>query len=212
MVTVNRMKMGWQGNLSAGEPVKLQYRLGIVGNVPTGTVVTNRAHFVWQGGEMEVDPVNVSVFLDADDHMIGPGGGQWQHAYGFTLQAPPNAVSETTRFQFRPLFTQDPPPDIPPGWQFAHRAFELTAFQFGELNQLNQPATISLNYSPQDIAGLSQNRLRLWHRNSTREQWAMLGEPHTFQDGQVSVQTDLLGEFILLGQSNHQLYLPILKK
>lgn len=210
--TYDGQELRWQGNLRVGVPVKLQYRLGIEGTVPTGTIVMNHAHLSWQGGQMELDPVEVTVYLDVDDQMIGPEGGQWQYEYGMSVQAPAHTVTETTRFQFRPLFTQDPPPDLPPGWQFTHRAFELTAFQFGELHRLNQPIMITLRYDTEDIAGLNHYQLRLWYRRSAGDPWAMLGETYTYEYGQVSVQTDMLGEFILIGQSGNQLFLPLLRK
>ncbi len=208
----NGQTLQWQGSLQAGQPLMLQYRLGIPGSVPSGTLVTNRAHLYWQGGEMALDAVDVSVTMDPNDHMLGPGGGEWQYAYGVSIQAPPNAVTQTTRFQFRPLFTQDPPPDVPPGWQFAHRAFELTAFQFGELQRLNRPITITLGYNPPDFAGLNHYNLRLWQRSSPGEPWAMLGEQYAYQYGKVIVETDLLGEFVLIGQSGNMLYLPRLNR
>jgi hypothetical protein len=197
----------WQGRLSAGEPLQLQFRLGIEGNVPPGTEVVNRAQLSWQYGQIELEPAVISTYLDSGDYMIGPGGGQWQHAYGVTLDVPPHAITETTRFQFRPLFTLDPPVDVPPGWQFAHRAFELTAFQFGELHRFNQPVTITVSYNPENVAGLDPYTLRLWSRNSSGELWAMLGEPSRHQNGQVSFQTDHLTEYVLLGQS-YRIFLP----
>jgi hypothetical protein len=210
--TQDGQTLRWQGTLHAGEPVRLQYRLGIPGDVPTGTLVTNRAYVHWQGGDLELAPASVAVVLGADDHMFGPQGGEWQHAYGVTLQVPPNAVTETTRFQFRPMFSQDPPPELPPGWQWAHRAFEITAFQFGELHRFNQPITITVAYTPQDIVGMNQKSLRLWYRNSSGEPWAMLGEPVRNQNGLVSFQTDHLTEFILLGQGEYRLFLPVLRR
>lgn len=201
----------WQGRLRAGELLQLQFRMGIEGNVPPGTPVINRVNLSWQDGQMPLEPAEVSVYLDGGDHIFGPEGGQWQHAYGVTLDIPPHAVTETTRFQFRPLFTLDPPPNVPPGWQFAHRAFELTAFQFGELHRFNQPITITVNYDHQNVAGLDPYTLRLWYRNTTGEPWAMMGEPARHQNGQVSFETNHFTEFVLLGQS-YRLFLPGLHK
>jgi Domain of unknown function DUF11 len=201
----------WQGRLRAGEPLQLQYRLGIEGDVPPGTGVVSRAQVSWTGGQMPLESSEVLTYLDPEDHMFGPGGGQSQYSYGVTLDVPPHAVTETTRFQFRPLFTLDPPPDVPPGWQFAHRAFELTAFQYGELHRFNQPITITVHYDHQNVAGLDPYTLRLWYRNTAGEPWAMLGEPSRYQNGQVSFQTDHFTEFVLLGQS-YRLFLPGLHK
>jgi hypothetical protein len=69
--------------------------------MPPGDHVTNQARIQWSGGEMDLEPVETEIYLTEDDHMFGPGGGEWQHAWGLTLEVPPNAVQEMTRFQFR---------------------------------------------------------------------------------------------------------------
>jgi len=208
--TLDGNQLRWQGQVRAGEPVKLQYRLGIEGDLPPGTVITNRARVMWAGGEMELEPVDVQVYLTDDDHMFGPGGGQWQHAYGVTIDVPPGAVQEMTRFQFRPLFEENPPEDVPPGWKFANRAFEMKAFQFGEIHQFGQPLTITIN-CPDEIPGLQQHTLRLWYRAGPGEPWAMLGDPVKHQNGQISFTTDHFTEFALFGQAGHRVLLPLIK-
>ncbi len=202
----------WQGQVHPGEAVMLQYQLGILGEIPPGSVVTNRAHLNWEGGNMEMQPVEVEIYLTEDDHMFGPGGGQWQHQYGVTLEVPPNAVPATTRFEFKPLFSGEPPEELPPGWMFAHRAFELTAFQFGELHRFNQPITITIGYDEKDVDGLNRNTLRLWYRSGPGEPWAMLGEPVRHQNGQISFTTDHFTQFALMGQGAYTLLLPILMR
>lgn len=209
----NGQTLHWQGQIQAGGQVRLQYQLGIEGDTPPGVLLTNRARLGWDSDEMDLEPVDVETYLTEDDHMFGPGGGQWQHAYGLTLDVPPNGVPETTRFQFRPLFDETPPTNLPTGWAFAHRAFELTAFQFGEIHRFNQPLTITIGYDDQDTPGLDQNTLRLWYRAGPGEPWAMLGEPVQHRIGQdIIFETDHFTEFVLLGEGAYKLHLPIVSK
>lgn len=202
----------WQGQVRAGEPVMLQYRLGILGDVPPGAFVTNRAQLAWKGGDMELEPVDVVTYLTENDHMFGAQGGQWQHQSGVTLDVLENTVNEMTRFEFHELFDGAPPAETPPGWIFAHRAFELTAFQFGELHRFNRPITITIGYDEKDVQGLDRNTLRLWYRTGPGEPWAMLGEPQKHQNGQVSFTTDHFTEFALFAQGAYKIHLPLVTR
>lgn len=205
--TFDGQQLRWQGSVGVNEPVTLRYRLGVEGDLPPGEHVTNRARLQWSGGEMELEPVDVLVSLTDDDHMFGPDGGEWQHAWGLTLNVPPNAVTEMTRFQFRAH--TEAPPDAPPGWVFAHRAFELAAFQFGEIHRFNQQITITLRYNQGDIDGILPNTLRLWYRAGPGEPWAMLGDPLQNRNGQISFSTDHFTEFALFGLADYALRLPM---
>jgi hypothetical protein len=49
--------------------------------------------------------VTTVVTLPQYAHLFGPNGGEWAHQYGVTLTVPPQAVTETTRFQFAPCRT-----------------------------------------------------------------------------------------------------------
>jgi uncharacterized repeat protein (TIGR01451 family) len=206
--TVNGQQLRWQGFVGMNEPVTLRYRLGIEGDLPPGEQVTNRARLQWSGGEMDLEPVDVLIDLTDDDHMFGPGGGQWEHAWGMTLTVPPNAVTEMTRFQFRPLIEDSP--DTPPGWVFAHRAFELTAFQFGEIHRFNQPVNIMIRYNQGEINGILPNTLRLWYRAGPDEPWMMVGDPLQNGNGQISFNTDHFTEFALFGRAGFEVMLPML--
>ena len=206
-----RQRLHWQGRVQAGKLITLQYQLGVEGTVTPGTVLTNVARLRWQHGQFQLGPVTTVVTLPHDAHMFGPGGEQWHHQHGVTLTVPPQAVSETTRFQFRPLFTDTPPLSSPPGQLFAHRAFELTAFRFGQnVHQFSQPLTLTLNYSGAAVAGLQRETLRLWHRAGSGEPWAMLGEPARVMSGALAFTTTHLSQFALFGEAKHHLYLPLL--
>jgi hypothetical protein len=201
----------WQGRVRAGEPLTLQYRLGVEGVITPGTPITNRARLGWSNGEMWLGPVSTVVTLPHDAHMFGPTGEMWQHEYGVTLTVPPGGVTDTTRFHFAPLFTATWPVTTPPGLSFAHRAFELTAFRFREsVRQFLRPLTITVGYRGVDADGLKRETLRLWARNGPDEPWATLGEPVRVMSGSLSYTTTHLTQFALLGEPALHIYLPMI--
>ena len=91
---------------------------------------------------------------------------------------------------------------------YAHRAFELTAFRFGEVHQFGQPITITLHYSGTEVGGLKQETLRLWYRNDAGEPWAMLGEPVRLMSGTLAFTTTHFTQFALFGEGAYRSYLP----
>jgi uncharacterized repeat protein (TIGR01451 family) len=213
----------WQGQVRAGEPFSLQYRLGVETDVPPGTVITNGAVLRWSNGEMQLGPVTTVVTMPHYAYMFGPNGGEWAHQYGVTLTVPPHAVTETTRFQFREM-SQTEIISGPPGLMWAHRAFELTAYRFGEVHQFGQPITITIHYSDTDVIGLKRETLRLWSRNGEGEPWAMLGEPVCTPSaspaqcagydvsGTLSFTTTHFTEFALFAEGAYRVYLPQLAR
>lgn len=205
-------QLRWQGRVRAGEPLVLQYRLAIHGDVPPGTQITNRARLAWHGGEMEVEPVSITVYMTEDDHVFGPQGGQWQHQSGLRLSVPPDAVPAQTRFQYRPLFDADTPPVAPPGMVYAKHHFELNAYQYGEVHQFNKPITMTIPYQAGDVKGLDPTTLRLWYRAGPGEPWTVLGEPHSHQNGQISFTTDHFTEFALFARGTHRINIPTLMR
>jgi hypothetical protein len=209
----DRQTLRWQGHVRAGEPFTLQYRLGVEGVVTPGTSLTNVAHLGWAGGHLQLGPVTTVVTLPHYARMIGPDGHTWRHQHGVTLTVPPQAVSETTRFHFHPLFTDTQPVAGPPGWMFAHRAFDLAAFRFGEnIRQFNRPLTITVGYSDTDVAGLKRETLRLWYREGPGEPWAMLGDPVRVMSGSLSFTTTHLTQFALFAEAGQHVYLPLVTR
>jgi len=202
----------WQGQVYAGQPLTLQYRLGVEGVVTPGTVITNVAWLGWTGRHMQLGPVTTVVTLPHGAMALGPNqGGQLHHQYGVTLTVPPGAVTDTTRFQFRPLFTDTHPISGPPGLMFAHRAFELTAFRFGQdVRQFGQPLTITLNYTDTDVIGLKRETLRFWTRTGPDGPWAMLGEPARVMSGALTFTTTHFTQFALFGEAKYHVYLPLI--
>jgi hypothetical protein len=204
----------WQGRVRAGQPLTLQYRLGVEGVVTPGTVITNVARLGWEGQHMRLGPVTTVVTLPHGALALGANqGGQLRHRYGVTLSVPPGAVTDTTRFQFRPLFSNTQPISNPRGLFFAHRAFELTAFRFGQdVRQFGQPLTITLGYTNTDVRGLKRETLRLWTRSGPGEPWTMLGEPVRVVSGSLSFTTTHLSQFALFGEAAYRVYLPLVAR
>ena len=201
----------WQGQVRAGQPLTMQYQLGVEGVVTPGTVITNIAGLGWGGRHMQLGPVTTVVTLPHGMLALGANqGGQLRHQYGVTLSVPPGAVTDTTRFQFGPLFTDTHPVTPPGGLMFAHRAFELTAFRFGErVRQFNRPLTITVNYTDTDVTGLKRETLRLWTRSGPGERWAMLGEPARVMSGALTFTTTHFTQFALFGEGKYRAHLPV---
>ena len=156
---------------------------------------------------MELDPVDVLIYLTDDDHVIGQEGGQWEYAWGLTLSVPPNAVREATRFQFRAMAQE--PTEPPPGYVYAHRAFEMNAYQFGEVHQFGEPIQMTIRYVQGDVDGILPRTLRLWYRAGPGEPWAMVGEPLQHRNGEITFSTDHFTQFALFAEAGYETRLPL---
>jgi hypothetical protein len=95
---------------------------------------------------------------------------------------------------------------------YAHRAFELIAFRFGEVHQFEQPLTITLHYSDTDVSGLKRETLRLWSRNGDGEPWARLGELVRVISGELSFTTTHFTKFALFAEGAYKVHLPLLSR
>lgn len=199
--TVDGQMLQWQGRVQAGEPLTLQYRLGVEGGVEPGTVITNVAMLNWTGGHLHLGPVTTVVTAPHGILGLGPyQAGELWHNYGVSLTIPPGAVTDTTRFQIGPLFTDTQP--IPPGnLLFANRAFVMTASRFGEpVHEFSRPLTITAHYTDVDVIGLNRETLRLFTRSGPEGPWARLGEPVRVMSGAVAFTTTHFSEFALFAE------------
>ena len=204
----------WQGQVRAGEPLTLQYRVGVEGDITPGTVITNGAHLSWgpMQEQLHLQPVETRVELPGNAAMVGRQGQAWQPAAGLAVTVPPEAVQATTRFEYQALFNNARPETTPPGLIFANRAFALNAFQFGELHQFGQPITLTLQLSQQEAAGLKHESLQLWYRNSAGEPWARLGAQVWVSDDTLQVTTNHFTQFALFGEGAYWSMLPVIRR
>lgn len=202
----------WEGKVQAGEQVQLQYRLGVEGVVTPGTTISNTAMLRWRERQMQLGPVTTVITIPHGTLALGPNQyGQVHHRYGVTLTVPPGAVTDTTRFQIGPLFTDTKPGNLPAGLMFANRAFEMNAFRFGhQIGQFNQPLTITLNFTGTDAPGLKRETLCLWTRSEPEGPWAMLGEPARVMSGALAFTTTHFSQFALFGRGQYQRFLPLI--
>jgi len=200
----------WQGRVHAGEPVQLQYRMGINGDVPPDTALTNRAHLSWwDNGELELEPVVVEVYLPDTAHVFAAEGGTWQYPSGVTLDLPQDAVAELTRFQVQPVYTESTPEDKPAGWFYTNLAFEMSAYRFEEIHQFNQSIGVTISYDQESLQGLDLSTLSLWYRSEPGTAWQQWSDPIVNLNEQISFETDHFSEFALFAKAAHQLHLPL---
>ena len=204
----------WQGRVYPSEPRMLQYRLGVEGVVTPGTVISNVAMLGWTGHQVQLGPVTTVVTIPHGVLGLGPGqGGQLFHRHGVTLTVPPGAVSDTTRFQLGPLFTDTHPVSPPGGLLFANRAFVLNAYRFGEpVGHFGVPLTITMNYTDTDVAGLKRETLQVWTRSGPEGPWSRPDHPARVMSGTLAFTTTHLSQFALFGEGNHRIYLPLVAR
>jgi hypothetical protein len=112
-----------------------------------------------------------------------------------------------------PLFTDTHPVSPPGGLLFAHRAFELNAYRFGEpVGQFSAPLTITMNYTDPDVAGLRQETLQVWTRCGPVGPWSRLDHPARVMSGRLAFTMTHLSQFALFGEGKHRTYLPLIAR
>ncbi len=200
----------WQGRVQAGVPISIQYRLGVLGVLTPGEVISNVATIAWDGKQMQLGPVTSVVTLPHGTMVLERfQGGQVYHRHGVTLTVPPGTVTGTTQFRLGPLFTDTHPIPPPGGLLFANRAFELNAYSWGNpVGVFSRPLTITMNYTDTDVAGLK--RVRVWTRSGPYGPWAMLGAPTQTTSGTLVFTTTHLSQFALFGEGKYPVYLPVI--
>ena len=108
----------------------------------------------------QVDPVNGGELEITD-----ASGSQTQ------VTVPGGAVSETVTLSLAPDY---PSPAAPVGFRFAGYAFELNASIGGVIQEgftFNQPVTVTLNYTDEDVAGMDENSLILYTWDQSAHQF-----------------------------------------
>jgi hypothetical protein len=202
----------WAGRVQAGEAIQLQYQLGVEGTVPPGAIISNTAMLGWGEQQMQLGPITTAITLPHGILALGPNQpGQVYHRYGVTLTVPPYAITDTTRLQIGPLCTDTMPSNPPPGLLFAHRAFEINAFCFGEpVTQFQQPLSITLSFA--DVPGFKQETVHVWTRPGAEGFWARLDEPARAMPGGFVFTTTHLSQFALFGEGKFQVFLPLIAR
>jgi hypothetical protein len=206
-------RLRWQGEVEPGDPVQLRYRLGVEGDVPPGAIISNVATLSWQERQMQLGPVATVVMVPHGVMGVGPGQGGLLHSAGYSLTIPPGAVTDTTRFQLGPLFTDTRPIAPPGGLLFANHALEINAYRFGDpVGTFSAPLTITMHYTDTDIAGLKRETLRLWTRTGPEDPWTVHGAPAFVTPGTMAFTTTHLSEFALFGEAKYHIHLPLVAK
>ncbi len=129
-----------------------------------------------------------------------------------TVLVPPDLLSETTTFVF--ALRVEPPQPISPSLGFAGRAFLLEAYQAGKLVPglvFAEPLTVTIHYSPTDVVGLDPNSLALltWRGSGWKDAACRPIALHP-DEGWLAVPICHLSEFVLVGEREHQIYLPLI--
>jgi hypothetical protein len=203
-------KLQWAGQVYAGEPLTMQYRLGVEGDVSPGTVITNVAKMQWAGHQMQLGPVTSVVTMSQGALALGPHQAGVLDHDGVILDVPAGAVTDTTRFEIDPLPPDAPAIDPPGGLLFANRAFAVNAYRFGDpVLNFERPLTITVRFSDTDVAGLIRATLRLWTRQGAEEPWTQLGEPVQVMSNALAFTLDHLSHFALFGEGTYKVYLPL---
>lgn len=140
-----------------------------------------------------------------------------------TILAPPGAVTTTTVLLYTPIFSPTEP--ALPGYSLAGEKFDLDAYRDGQrLSHLTlegtRVATVTIHYSPEDVAGIGEETLALYRWTSSG--WEKVGEdPAHPGEGQTldtanNVLTAWLrglSRFGNMGTSiNNRIYLPLVLK
>ncbi len=135
---------------------------------------------------------------------------------------PTGAVTQETRLYFTAITTTNPAPS---GAVSGGHAFTLDAYQSGTLFQdfsFNQPVTVTLYYSDNDMVGLDENNLLLYYWDEGQNQWVDVATTCTPNstysrhpaENWLAVSICHLSEFALFGPSpkQWQTYLPVIIK
>jgi hypothetical protein len=133
---------------------------------------------------------------------------------------PPGAVSEELTLVYT---SRQKPSSTPSDFSFAGHAFSLEAFRNGQLLPgfvFNEPVTVTINYSDDDVAGLVERMLTLNYWDPAASSWedaVSTCEPASDYDRQLdenrlSLPICHLTEFALFGKKRHDTYLPMIYK
>lgn len=130
-----------------------------------------------------------------------------------TVEIPVGAVTATTTIRFTALATTTL--RNPAGLTFAHRAFDLDAYDNGTLLPnftFNRPISVALYYADADVMGLHENTLTLQYWYQGEGAWQEAGcNPYVRfpAENRLIVPVCHLSRFALFGNEASTVYLPL---
>lgn len=154
------------------------------------------------GDLVRVDPTDGGIFTYVDPQNRDT-----------VIYAPGGAVTETTDLLFTPITTTV----APANFAFAGHAFSLTAYQDGRLQAgftFATPVTVTVQYSPADVAVVDSSALALmyWNGNTWVDATTTCSPASTYvrhpEDHWLSAPICHLSQFALFGPT-HNTFLPI---
>jgi hypothetical protein len=129
-----------------------------------------------------------------------------------TIQIPALAVAKTTTLKYTEVMKAS----APSGFAFAGHAFDLSAYQDGQPVSgltFTTPATVTINYSDADVAGMDEATLQLNYWNGSA--WSTDGITITKRDmihNRLVATIAHLSKFAMFAEPNKQLYLPLITR
>jgi len=131
-----------------------------------------------------------------------------------TIEIPAGAVTDTTTIVYTSLPTITGAPS--PTFAFAGHALSLEAYRNDVLIlgfTLEEPITVTIEYSDEDVEGLVEDELTLWYWNGSTWTDAACGDyDRDLEANVIRVAVCHLSDFALFGEEETVVYLPIIVK
>ncbi len=134
---------------------------------------------------------------------VGPGGGTVVVGDGTEVVVPPGTFSEEVSIIYTSPITLSA---TLPNDQISVRSFSLEAVTASGIpvTSLTKPVTITLNYASDEVINASVNEQTLGVLILKKSQWEGTGATIDQNANQVGLSTNILGDFVLVGQSATQ--------
>jgi len=203
---------------------------GIAVDIHGDLVVTGGNGGSWQGDDGE-NPlhtdIGADIFIqkfakpDAQTTIVPLTGGTLNFDAGggnsITIQAPPNAVTQTITLAYTQWFTLTPPSSL----GYGGIAFNLNAYTGTTLLhnfEFSLPVTVTIGYTDADIAGLTESSLLMYYWDEDTSTWVDAAETCTptsvytrdLPGNSLSVPICHLTRFGLFSEKKNRVYLPVL--
>jgi len=105
-------------------------------------------------------------------------------------------------------------PQIPAGSSALGRAFSIEARNSdGDLvTSFPKPFTVTVEYNSYDLVGIDESTLRLAYWDENRDKWVEISSEIDLDGNKVTTVLDHLTRFVLLGEWQYRINLPIISK